>query len=451
MVVTLSLFPSLSPSRVKHSLEGQRRDVQLVPAGLHAEAASMRPRPSTDAPFVAALIVSQSDGQTQDARTARLAGEADAEWGLGCGGRGGRVLSAQGRGSEPCTYAQAQPSRKDRIAGGGRHRCHLLPGRAGEGAGLRVTELHSRKERRSLPSQPVSLLHQLAPPLPGGDPALAEPRPRGGGVSGPGIERAPPLSSHWPPPQGLSPTSLATHSRCQHLPEHRRPRLRLRAFASLDSLCQDRHRPHSYPNSAPPVSLIQVDLRRSEPQPPSCPAQTPESLVLSVLGRRPLEILVRTSQAHRRWLRVDRLQGVFVLVLRSGPGLRPLQFGLIHRPPPAPSLGKGWGQCRPSRRRPFPAPIGARRSLPTCCTTLCPTREGLNLGATLTPAPPPDLKLSSSPQDLPLFLSLHSCLHAVSPILSRFASQDLRPCCSLYLECCSPYPFPWPLSLLFHI
>ena len=89
MVVTPPLFPSLSPSRVKHSLEGQRRDVQLVPAGLHAEAASMRPRPSTDAPFVAALIVSQSDGQTQDARTARLAGEADAEWGLGCGGRGG--------------------------------------------------------------------------------------------------------------------------------------------------------------------------------------------------------------------------------------------------------------------------------------------------------------------------------------------------------------------------
>lgn len=147
MVVTLPLFPSLSPSRVKHSLEGQRRDVQLVPAGLHAEAASMRPRPSTDAPFVAALIVSQSDGQTQDARTARLAGEADAEWGLGCGGRGGRALSAQGRGSEPCTYAQAQPSRKDRIAGGRRHPCHLLPGRAGEGAGLRVTELHSRKGR----------------------------------------------------------------------------------------------------------------------------------------------------------------------------------------------------------------------------------------------------------------------------------------------------------------
>ena len=187
MVVILSLFPSLSPSRVKHSLEGQRRDVQLVPAGLHAEAASMRPRPSTDAPFVAALIVSQSDGQTQDARTARQDSTPSRRGGRGVGaglrgGGGGRALSAQGRGSEPCTYAQAQPSRKDRIAGGRRHRCHLLPGRAGEGAGLRVTELHSRKERRSLPSQPVSLLHQLAPPLPGGDPALAEPRPRGGGA-----------------------------------------------------------------------------------------------------------------------------------------------------------------------------------------------------------------------------------------------------------------------------
>lgn len=170
------------------------------------------------------------------------------------------------------------------------------------------------------------------------------------------MERVPPLFSHWPPPQGLSPTSLATRRRCQHLPAHRRPRPRLRDFASLGSLCQDRHRPHSYPNSAPSASLIQVDLRRSEPQPPSCPAQTPESLGLSVSGRSPLEILVRTSQAHRRWLRVDSLQGVFVPVLSRGPGLCPLQFGLIHRPPPRPQPGQRLGSVPAFRMESKPRP-----------------------------------------------------------------------------------------------
>lgn len=147
-----------------------------------------------------------------------------------------------------------------------------------------------------------------------------------------------------------------------------------------------------------------MDPRGSEPHPPSCPAQTPESLGLSVSGRSPLEILVRTRQAHRRWLRVDNLQGVFVLVLRRGPGLCPLQFGLIHRPPPCPQPGQRLGTV-PA----FPAaskfrPYRGRRSLPTRCTALRPTREGLDLGATLTPAPPPDQTLFQPPY-LRLFLS----------------------------------------------
>lgn len=43
----------LSPSPAKHSLESQRRDVQPVPAGLHAEARARPTLPGTDAPFVA--------------------------------------------------------------------------------------------------------------------------------------------------------------------------------------------------------------------------------------------------------------------------------------------------------------------------------------------------------------------------------------------------------------
>lgn len=142
VVVTPPLFPSLSPSRVKHSLEGQRRDVQLVPAGLHAEAASMRPRPSTDAPFVAALIVSQSDGQTQDARTARLAGEADAEWGLGCGGRGGGLSPPRGGAPSPA------PTRRPSLAGKiGLREAGGIGATFSQEGPARVTELHSRKGR----------------------------------------------------------------------------------------------------------------------------------------------------------------------------------------------------------------------------------------------------------------------------------------------------------------
>lgn len=112
MVVSLPLFPSLSPSRVKHSLEGQRRDVQLVPAGLHAEAASMRPRPSTDAPFVAALIVSQSDGQTgrQDSTPSRRGGR-----GVGAGLRGaGRAGSLRPGAGLRALHLRAGPAWQER-------------------------------------------------------------------------------------------------------------------------------------------------------------------------------------------------------------------------------------------------------------------------------------------------------------------------------------------------
>lgn len=119
------------------------------------------------------------------------------------------------------------------------------------------------------------------------------------------------------------------------------------------ALIHIRIQPHQPP-------LIQVGPRRSEPHPPSCPAQTPESLGLSVSGRSPLEILVRTSQAHRRWLRVDNLHRVFVLVLRRGPGLCPLQFGLIHRPPPCPQPGQRLGTVpafpAASKTRPYRGP-----------------------------------------------------------------------------------------------
>lgn len=73
----------------------------------------MRQRPSTDAPLRGALIVSQSDGQTQDARTARQDSTPSRRGGRGVGaglrGAGEGGLSPPGASSRACTYAQAQP------------------------------------------------------------------------------------------------------------------------------------------------------------------------------------------------------------------------------------------------------------------------------------------------------------------------------------------------------
>lgn len=63
-----SLPQCLLPQLSKHSLEGQRRNVQLVPARLHAEAKATCMWLGTNAPFVAprpCFLLSPTHGQTR--------------------------------------------------------------------------------------------------------------------------------------------------------------------------------------------------------------------------------------------------------------------------------------------------------------------------------------------------------------------------------------------------
>lgn len=143
-------------------------------------------------------IVARSDRPTDaDVGTARLAGATDAARRLGRWGRGGRALSSSGRGSEPRTCAQAQPSRKSRVAGGWSRRCHPLPESDAKAAGSRAPGLRCRKGR----AVTVSWIGNIAP-SPGPAPSrlrpglCPRPAPRGVGLSHPGSERVRPLFPH---------------------------------------------------------------------------------------------------------------------------------------------------------------------------------------------------------------------------------------------------------------
>lgn len=102
--------------------------------------------------------------------TARLAGATDALRRLGRWGRGGRALSSSGRGSEPRTCAQAQPSRKSRVAGGWSRGRHPLPESDAKAARSRAPRLRRRKGR----AVTVSQIGNIAP-SPGPAPSRLQP------------------------------------------------------------------------------------------------------------------------------------------------------------------------------------------------------------------------------------------------------------------------------------
>lgn len=102
MVVSLLLSPPVSPSPAKHSLEGQRRDVQLVPARLHAEAGATCMWPGTNTPFVAPrpcfLLIRPTDRRRHgDSKLGGSSGRA--AWGLGRRGGAGSFRLGAGLGA----------------------------------------------------------------------------------------------------------------------------------------------------------------------------------------------------------------------------------------------------------------------------------------------------------------------------------------------------------------
>ena len=196
--------------------------------------------------------------------------------GGGVGGGAGSLRPGAGLGA-PHLRAGTAPQQRSDCA---RREPWCHPSRAGtpRGPGIEAPSCTAGKEGQSLPSLPDLLLHQLAPPLPGRGRTSALTQPRPAPPPG-GVSRTPDLSVPRPNPPTRSRSAQAfpaAHSGCQHPGAHRRPRPRLQPLASLGSLCQDSHPPHSYPNSAPPASSLHVDPWRSEPHPPSCPAQTPK-------------------------------------------------------------------------------------------------------------------------------------------------------------------------------
>lgn len=161
------------PRPAPHSLEGQRRDVQLVPTGLHAEAEVASVRPGIDAPLVAPGspnrgAIGPTDGHT-DAGTDAWRVRRTRRGGWAAGGRAG---SASGRGSEIRTCAQAGPSSEGRAAGWRSRGCRPVCCRDAEAAGSGAPELRPGREGRSLAPRSARLLHGLTPPLP----ALARPQ-----------------------------------------------------------------------------------------------------------------------------------------------------------------------------------------------------------------------------------------------------------------------------------
>lgn len=140
---------------------------------------------------------------------------------------------------------------------------------------------------------------------------------------------------------------------------------------------------------------------------------------MSALG--PLE---NQNHAHGRWQRVDHPQGVFVLVLPRGPGLCLPWALLIHCPTPRPQPGQSPGTV-PAIKVQAPPPLGPSRPSHQLHHPPSQRLDGLGLGATLTPPPPADSKLSSRPQDIPLLSPLHLVCAHFTP-----AELPLSPCCS---------------------
>lgn len=93
-----------------------------------------------------------------------------AAWGLGR--RGGRALSASGRGSEPRTCAQAQRGRSGQSAGGWSRRCHPLPERDAGAARSQAHGLRGGKDRTVAVSSA-----RIITPSPGSSPSLPRPSP----------------------------------------------------------------------------------------------------------------------------------------------------------------------------------------------------------------------------------------------------------------------------------
>lgn len=252
-------------------------------------------------------IVARSDRPTDgDVGTARLAGATDAARRLGRWGRGGRALSSSGRGSEPRTCAQAQPSRKSRVAGGWSRRCHPLPESDAKAAGSRAPGLRGRKGR----AVTVSSIGNIAP-SPGPAPSrlrpglCPRPAPRGGGLSHPSSERVRPLFPH---PQQLSAAFGAPRGGLR-IPAHTRGRVHASRPLLHRVRSQECRHPHPHLSSFP-----RVPLSRSRPYttthgtrvPPSpLPIADPKSPGLFVSGYGPLDTPLGPSQEHSRYHRVD--------------------------------------------------------------------------------------------------------------------------------------------------
>lgn len=195
----------------------------------------------------------------------------------GGGGGAGSLRPGAGLGA-PHLRAGTDPQQRSDCARR-EPRCH--PSRAGTPRvpGIEPPSCTAGKEGQSLPSLPDFLLHNWPRPfpveaLPPRSPSPAQPRPRGVSL---GHQSTVCVPHPNPPTRSRSAQAFpAARSGCHHPGAHRRPRPRLQHFVSLGSLCQDSHPRHSYPNSAPPASSLHVDPWRSEPHPPSCPAQTPK-------------------------------------------------------------------------------------------------------------------------------------------------------------------------------
>lgn len=183
-----------------------------------------------------------------------------------------------GAGLEPRTCAQAQPSRKSRVAGGWSRGCHPLPEDDAEAAGSRALWCAAGKEGRSRPRRWAVLLHRLATPLPGCGRVSALAPPPGG------VSRTPDLSascpgSPTPSSAAQRPGPLAAVPASPRTPEARPTPPGLCSVRSVVPLTHIRAESHR-----PPFREPSLRNRPWRPQPcsPLCPAQIPRVWVVCV-------------------------------------------------------------------------------------------------------------------------------------------------------------------------
>lgn len=182
---TPTLFPPFSD---KHSLEGQRRDVQLVPARLHAEAGAASTRPGTKTPFVAPNPDRGAIGQThRRGRGDSTPGGRDrrgAEAGpLGARGAGSLLLGAGLR----APHLRAGPAQQEK-SGCGRLESQVPPPPGERRQGCRVSGPRAALPERKgghclLDRQYCSIAWPR--PFPAAAGSLPSPRPSGGGSLAP--------------------------------------------------------------------------------------------------------------------------------------------------------------------------------------------------------------------------------------------------------------------------